>query len=180
MNKTSYQQQTRDLIDGLKAVCSSNGLGNDGNEYKIIVQTFLYKLLCDKFAFEMKLLEPKLVKSIDWIAAWQSLPKNEREVLEMQLGGDVPRLAPEQLIPSLFNRLNEAGFASLFDDTLIAIATDNHDIFAIKTDDGEKVRLFDRVSEFITGSSDKKDAFCRALLNKLAAFSFEHLFNLSV
>ena len=28
----SYQQQTRDLIDGLKAVCASNGLGNDGNE----------------------------------------------------------------------------------------------------------------------------------------------------
>jgi type I restriction enzyme M protein len=28
----SYLQQTRDLIDGLKAVCASDGLGNDGNE----------------------------------------------------------------------------------------------------------------------------------------------------
>jgi len=28
MKSTSYQQQTRDLINGLKAVCASNGLGN--------------------------------------------------------------------------------------------------------------------------------------------------------
>lgn len=27
----SYQQQTRDLIDGLKAVCGQNVLGDDGN-----------------------------------------------------------------------------------------------------------------------------------------------------
>ena len=60
MKHTSYQQQSRDLIDGLKAVCASYGLGNDGNEYKIIVQIFLYKLLCDKFAWEMKRLDPKL------------------------------------------------------------------------------------------------------------------------
>jgi hypothetical protein len=39
----SYQQQTHDLIDGLKAVCASNGLGNDGNEYKIIVQIFSHE-----------------------------------------------------------------------------------------------------------------------------------------
>ncbi len=56
----SYQQQTCDLIDGLRAVCASNGLGNDGNEYKIIVQTFLYKLLSDKFTYAMKRLEPRL------------------------------------------------------------------------------------------------------------------------
>jgi len=38
MNAPSYPQQSRDLIDGLKAVCDNNGLGNDGNECKIIVQ----------------------------------------------------------------------------------------------------------------------------------------------
>jgi type I restriction enzyme M protein len=176
MNQTSYQQQSRDLIDGLKAVCASNGLGNDGNEYKIIVQTFLYKLLCDKFSWEMKRLEPTLAKSDDWIAAWQKLPKNERDILELRLGPDVPRLTPEQLIPSLFNRLNEPGFAALFDDTLIAIAAANHEIFAVRTEDGEKVPLFDRLSEYVTSSKDKRDAFCRALLNKLVVFSFEHLF----
>jgi type I restriction enzyme M protein len=176
MNPPSYQQQTRDLIDGLKAVCAHHGLGNDGNEYKIIVQTFLYKLLCDKFAWEMKRLAPRLARADDWIAAWQGLPASEREMLELQLGPDVPRLSSEQLIPSLFNRLNEPGFAKRFDDTLIAIAAANHEIFAVRTEDGEKVPLFDRLSEYVTGSADRRDAFCRAIFNKLVAFSFERLF----
>lgn len=176
MNQTSYQQQSRDLVDGLKAVCASNGLGNDGNEYKIIVQVFLYKLLCDKFAWEMKRIEPKLAHASDWIAAWKALPKNDREMLELQLSADVPRLIAAQLIPSLFNRQKEPGFAKLFDDTLIEIATANHEIFAVRTEDGEKVPLFDRLSEYVTSSADRRNTFCRALMNKLVTFSFEHLF----
>ncbi len=176
MNTTSYQQQTRDLIDGLKAVCASNGLGNDGNEYKIIVQTFLYKLLCDKFAHEMKRLDPKLAAADDWIAAWQKLSKSKRKDLEDGLPAETPQLTAEQLIPSLFNRQAEPGFARVFDDTLIAIAAANSEIFAIKTDDGERVPLFDRLSEYVTGSAEKKDAFVRALFNKLVGVSFERLF----
>jgi type I restriction enzyme M protein len=177
MNQPSFQQQSRDLIDGLKAVCANHGLGNDGNEYRIIVQAFLYKLLSDKFAFELKRLEPKLAdEGAGWVAVWQAMPRAEREVLELQLDGDVPRLTADQLVPSLFNRMNQPGFATLFDDTLIAIATQNHEIFAVKTDDGEKVALFDRLSDSVTGSADKKDTFARALMNRLASFSFERLF----
>lgn len=173
----SYQQQSRDLIDGLKAVCASNGLGNDGNEYKIIVQTFLYKLLCDKFAHEMKQLDPGLAKAPDWVAAWQKLPKARRQDLQDGLSADTPRLSADQLIASLFNRQAEPGFARLFDDTLIAIAAANHEIFAVRTDDGEKVPLFDRLSEYITGSNDRRDGFVRALFNKLIGVSFERLFD---
>lgn len=176
MKHTSYQQQSRNLIDSLKAVCAANGLGNDGNEYKIIVQTFLYKLLCDKFAWEMKRNERRLARADDWIAAWQALPVEERESLEQLLNADVPHMTAEQLIPSLFNRQAEPGFAKLFDDTLIAIAAANHEIFAVRTDDGEKVPLFDRLSEYVTGGTDKRDGFVRALFNKLVGVSFEHLF----
>jgi len=176
MNPPSYQQQTRDLIDGLKAVCASHGLGNDGNEYKIIVQTFLYKLLCDKFAHGMKRIEPKLAAADNWIAAWQAMPRGEREMLQLKLDADVPRLTADQLIPSLFNRQAEPGFAKLFDDTLLAIAVANNDIFAVQTDDGEKLPLFDRLSEYVTGSADKRDGFVRALFNKLVGVSFERLF----
>lgn len=176
MKQTSYQQQTRDLIDGLKAVCASNGLGNDGNEYKIIVQVFLYKLLCDKFAFEMKQLSPELTGAEDWIATWRDMPEDQRELLELELGADVPRLVPGQLIPDLFNRANEPGLARLFDDTLIAIAAANHGVFAVSTEDGEKVPLFDRLTEYVTGSDTKRDQFCRALLNRLAEVSFERVF----
>ena len=176
MKPSSYQQQTRDLIDGLKAVCASNGLGNDGNEYKIIVQTFLYKLLCDKFAHEMKRLDPKLAQAGDWIAAWQKLPERKQQYLEHGLSADTPRLSAGQLIASLFNRQAEPGFARLFDDTLIAIAAANSDIFAVKTDDGERVPLFDRLSDYVTGSAEKKDAFVRALFNKLVGVGFEKMF----
>jgi type I restriction enzyme M protein len=176
MNQPSYQQQTRDLIDGLKAVCASNGLGNDGNEYKIIVQTFLYKLLCDKFAHEMKRQDAKLAQADDWIAAWQALPERKRQDLDHGLSAETPRLTAEQLIPRLFNRQREPGFARLFDDTLIAIAAANGDIFAVKADDGERVPLFDRLSDYITGSAEKKDAFVSALFNKLVGVSFERLF----
>ena len=47
-----FVKNTRQLIDNLKAVCLSYGLGNDGDEFKIITQVFLYKFLNDKFAFE--------------------------------------------------------------------------------------------------------------------------------
>ena len=41
--------KTKALIDNLKSVCANYGLGNDGNEFKIITQVFLYKFLNDKF-----------------------------------------------------------------------------------------------------------------------------------
>jgi len=48
------KQRTVNLIDSLKAVCGNAGLGNDGNEYKIITEIFLYKFLNDKFASQIK------------------------------------------------------------------------------------------------------------------------------
>ena len=56
------------------------------------------------------------------------------------------------------------------------IAISNNDIFSVKTEGGAKVTLFDRVSEFITDTA-KRDNFCRAIINKLVEFSFEHIFN---
>ena len=39
----AIKEKTLQLIDALKATCQSYGMGNDGNEYKIITQVFLYK-----------------------------------------------------------------------------------------------------------------------------------------
>ena len=52
----------------------------------------------------------------------------------------------------------------------------NNDIFSVKTEGGAKVILFDRLSEYISDTS-KRDAFCKAIINKLVVFSFEHIFN---
>lgn len=171
-----FEQRTRELIDGLKAICANYGLGNDGNEFKIITQVFLYKFLNDKFAFEAKKLNPKLADVDNWEAVIASMSPDELEMLQMQLGPDTAKLKPEHFIAHLFGRQNAPEFAKLFDDTLRDIAISNNEIFAVKTDGGAKITLFDRVSEFITDPS-KRDAFCRAIINKLGDFSFERIFN---
>jgi type I restriction enzyme M protein len=55
-----FEKSTKSLIDSLKSICSTYGLGGDGNEFKIITQVFLYKFLNDKFIHEIKSIEPKL------------------------------------------------------------------------------------------------------------------------
>ena len=49
-----FEKKTKALIDDLKSVCANYGLGNDGNEFKIITQVFLYKFMNDKFVYELK------------------------------------------------------------------------------------------------------------------------------
>ena len=171
-----FEQRTRELIDSLKSICANYGLGNDGNEFKIITQVFLYKFLNDKFAFEAKRIKPALAKAASWEAALAALTANDLDMLQMQMGPDTARLKPEHFIAHLFGRQTAPEFAKLFDDTLRDIAVTNNDIFAVKTDGGTKITLFDRVSEFITDTS-KRDAFCRAIINKLGDFSFERIFS---
>lgn len=171
-----FEQRTRELIDSLKAICASYGLGNDGNEFKIITQVFLYKFLNDKFAFEAKKINPKLASADSWESAIAAMSPEDLDMLQMQMGPDTAKLKPEHFIAHLFGRQNAPEFAKLFDDTLRDIAISNNEIFAVKTDGGAKITLFDRVSEFITDPS-KRDAFCRAIINKLGDFSFERIFN---
>ncbi|MCP5408348.1 MAG: SAM-dependent DNA methyltransferase [Chromatiaceae bacterium] len=170
-----FEKRTRQLIDSLKNICAAYGLGNDGNEFKIITQVFLYKFLNDKFAFEAKRIRPDLAEAESWEQAIVELKGDDLEMLQMQMGPDTARLKPEHFIAHLFGRQNAPEFARLFDDTLRDIAISNNDIFAVKTDGGAKVTLFDRVSEYITDPS-RRDAFCRAVINKLVEFSFERIF----
>ncbi len=150
-------------------------LYNDGNEFKIITQTFLYKFLNDKFAYEAKQIDEKVASSEKWEEALVAMSEDELEMLQLQMGGDTARLKPHHFISYLFGQQNAPDFAKLFDDTLRDIALTNNDVFAVKTDGGTKVVLFDRVSEYISDES-KRDAFCRAIINKLVEFSFERIF----
>ena len=175
MTTLDFEQKTKELIDNLKGICASYGLGNDGNEFKIITQVFLYKFINDKFAFEVKKIDKKISKSEIWEQVLTALSADDYEMLLLQLKADTARLKPDHFISRLFERQNEPDFAKLFDDTLRDIAITNNDIFAVKTEGGAKVILFDRVSEFITDTS-KRDDFCKALINQLIAFSFEHIF----
>ena len=170
-----FEKRTRSLIDSLKNICAGYGLGNDGNEFKVITQAFLFKFLNDKFAFEAKKVRPELADGESWEQAIASLSANDLQMLQMQMPPDTALLKPEHFISHLFGRQNVPEFAKLFDDTLLDIAITNNEIFAVKTDGGAKVTLFDRLSEYITDPS-KRDDFCRAIINKLVEFSFERIF----
>jgi len=170
-----FTEATKSLIDNLKGVCASYGLGNDGNEYKIILQSFLYKFMNDKFASEIKKCDRKLGDSESLEKALSTHPDKEYERLLFKLGPNSPKLKKEHFLSNLVNRQNQPDFAKLFDDTLRDIAIMNNDIFAVKTETGAKIRLFDELSQYISDSS-KRDEFCRAIVNKLSAFSFEKIF----
>ena len=175
MTKTlEFEKQTKALIDDLKSVCANYGLGNDGNEFKIITQVFLYKFLNDKFIHEVKKLDKKIAKAENWAEVLKKYKKDDYEMLMMQLSESTAHLKPSQFISTLFERQNEAKFAEIFDNTLLDIAKENSDIFSVVTDGGEKIVLFENISKYVT---DKRDDFCRAIINKLINFSFENIFH---
>lgn len=176
MVELEFQQKTKELIDSLKGICANYGLGNDGNEFKIITQVFLYKFLNDKFAFEAKKLDQTIANAEQWETALSAMTNDELEMLQMTMPANTARLKPVHFIGYLFSQQNAADFAKLFDDTLMDIAVTNNEVFSVMTDSGEKIRLFDRVSEFISDGS-KRDSFCKAIINKLVEFSFERIFN---
>ena len=176
MVELEFKAKTQELIDSLKSICANYGLGNDGNEFKIITQIFLYKFLNDKFAYEAKKIDEDIAKADNWEKSLSDMSEEDYEMLQLQMSADTARLQPQHFISYLFSQSNAPDFAKLFDDTLIDIAINNNDIFAVKTDGGAKVVLFDRLSQYIADES-KRDDFCRAVINKLIEFSFERIFD---
>jgi type I restriction enzyme M protein len=171
-----FTVKTKELIDNLKGVCASYGLGNDGNEFKIITQVFLYKFMNDKFGYEVKELEPKLRNAENWEKEIAKFSDKQYEMLLLRMSPDSAKLKREHFLSYLHNRQNGEQFAKLFDDTLRDIAIFNNEIFSVKTGTGAKITLFDELSNFITDSSQRDD-FCRALINQLVNFSFEKIFH---
>lgn len=171
-----FTAQTKELIDNLKGVCTSYGLGNDGNEFKIITQVFLYKFMNDKFGYEVKLIDKKLKDEESWEQAIAKYTDQQYEMLLLKMNPDSAKLKREHLLSNLYNKQDKEEFAKFFDDTLRDIAIFNNDIFSVKTGTGAKIRLFDELSNYITDSSQRDD-FCKAIINQLVNFSFEKIFN---
>lgn len=171
-----FTAKTKELIDNLKGVCTSYGLGNDGNEFKIITQVFLYKFMNDKFGYEVKQLEPKLKDAASWEQEIAKYSDKQYEMLLLRMNPDSAKLKREHFLSNLYNRQDVEQFAKLFDDTLRDIAIFNNDIFSVKTGTGAKITLFDELSNFIADSS-QRDNFCKAIVNQLVNFSFEKIFN---
>ena len=54
MDNTQYSSLVKQLVDNLKGVFTTAGLGGEAGEYKLLTQSFLYKFINDKFLYEAK------------------------------------------------------------------------------------------------------------------------------
>ncbi len=175
----TIREKTVALIDALKSTCQTYGIGNDGNEYKIITQIFLYKFLNDKFGYAIKnSMSPfaAKIKSADkWELAYSELSENERNLLLVTLSPDILRLNPEHLISNLWNQQAKGDFDLIFDGTMTDIADKNLKIFSTQTTQNTKIPLFEKLTPYVT-DPDQRAPFARALVDKLANFSFEEAF----
>jgi type I restriction enzyme M protein len=170
------KEKTIALIDALKSTCQIYGMGNDGNEYKIITQVFLYKFINDKFGAAIKKKNKDIAKSDKWETAYSQMPEKERLKLLASLGGDIPKLNPEHLISVLWNQQSKGDFDLIFDATMTDIADKNMAIFSTETTQNTKIPLFENLTQFVTDAAQRAD-FARALVDKLVSFSFEEAFS---
>lgn len=164
----NYTQKIKELIDNLKARCNGAGLGGDGNEYKVITQSFLYKFLNDKFLHDVVKVKPELANVSNITEALESMSENDYNLMLARLGGGSAKLKPEHLITTLFNRQNESEFHKLFNDTLHDIAVMNTGTFSVHTDEGTDVLLFDNELFNSVSDSSKRNSLARAVINLLA------------
>ena len=174
-------EKTEALIDALRATCSAYGLAGDSSEYKIIVQVFLYKFLNDKFGYEVKNAETdykqRLCDAEHWEDAYCQMSEDEREDLQ-DFVPNAPRMAPEHLLATLYNRMNDDSFATLFDSTMVQLGHNNADRYSVKTSGQSNVALFDAITVHVQ-DIDRRNDFARALVNNLITFNFEDVFGQS-
>lgn len=174
MNNTEYSNKVKQLVDDLKGVFTSAGLGGEAGEYKLLTQSFLYKFINDKFLYEARKSDPK-----NDYQTLMKMSKDDYEGLQMDLGNESAVIKREDLIETLFNRQNEDDFSTLFDATLNDIAVDNNDIYSVETAGNTQVRLFDSdlIQDNVIGGS-QRNIVARAIINKLSEARFdEHIFD---
>lgn len=181
MESKNIDQATRQLIDALKQTCGAFGLGNDGNEYKIIVQVFLYKYFNDKFGYEAKktpIYGERLAKAEKWDEEYDKFSDEEVEDLFTYLPANTPKMRPEHTIAHLYNAQGQGDFSNLFDSTMVSIAYLNADIFSMATVNKTKLTIFEPITIFIPDSS-QRDQFAVSLMRYIASpeTNFEKMFS---
>lgn len=175
MAETDVEIRTKHLIDRLKATCGQYGLGNDGNEYKIITEVFLYKYMNDMFGHEAKQADKRLANAEKWDEEYDKYTEAEEDNLFDFLQAGTPKLRHEHTLAHLINASKKPDFADIFDATMLAIADLNADIFSMATAGQTKITIFDRITTLIN-EVDQRSNFAAALVSHLATFNFEDVF----
>lgn len=170
MKTANYVETVESLVDSIKGILTSAGLGGEAGEYKLVTQSFLYKFLNDKFLYEAQ----KYDKQNDYQHLIK-LSDDDYEMLQLSLGPDSAKIKPRDLIETIFNKQNEDNFSELFDSALNDIALDNNALFSVETAGNTQVRLFDShlIADNIQDGS-QRDHVARELIKLLASTKFDY------
>lgn len=178
MTQQEIEQATTSLIDSLKKTTGNYGLGNGGDEYRIVIEIFLYKYFNDKFGFEAKrtpIYGERLTKAENWDAEYDTFTDEEVEDLFTFLPSSAPRLKPHHTLAHIYNTSTHGDFSTILDTTLVEIAMLNVDTFSVVTDGGNRINIFSPITNVVP-DADKRDMFARALVGNVASFNFEDVF----
>lgn len=170
METANYVETVENLVDSIKGILTSAGLGGEAGEYKLVTQSFLYKFLNDKFLYEAK----KFDKKIDYKYI-MSLNDDDYEMLQLSLGTDSAEIKRQDLIETIYNKQNEDNFSEIFDTALNDIAIDNNSLFSVETTGNTQVRLFDAhlIADNIQDGS-QRDNVARELIKLLSSTKFDN------
>lgn len=172
MTNIIFEKKVKNLIDELKATCTRYGLGGSGTEYKIISNIFTYKFLNDKLMIELGYTQ-KNGKTVEEFL--DEISDVEYEGFLSFLNPDTAKMNKNHFIPHLFNLQYKDNFAEILDNTLVEISNLNIDIFSVETSGGTKEGLFSPITVYIP-DKDKRNGFAQAIINKIASFSFDGIF----
>lgn len=135
-----------------------------------------YKFINDKFGYAVKQINSKLAEAERWEIAYAEMSEDDRLDILDELSPDIPRLYPHHLIANLWNQQAKGDFDLIFDSTMTDIADVNMDIFSTQTTQNTKIPLFEKLTQYVTDDAQRAP-FARALVDKLAKFSFEEAFD---
>lgn len=161
MSFQEYLDMMKAMIDSLKAMSTSLGLSNTGDEYKIISELFTYKFLNDKLLHDYNHREDESETFDDFVE---------------YAGIDTPKMLERHLINNLFQEQNKENFAEIFDTAFVEVNEMNKDIYNIETASGKKKPLFEPLSVYIRDDGKELELAKRAI-NILAQYEFSDIYD---
>ena len=169
MDNISYVETVENLVDRIKGILTSAGLGGEAGEYKLVTQSFLYKFLNDKFLYEAKKED-----SVNDYQHLMDLNDDDYEMLQLSLDGNSAQIQRKDLIETIYNQQNVDNFSEVFDTALNDIALDNNELFSVETAGNTQVRLFDaHLIEDNIQDGSQRDHVARELIKLLASTKFD-------
>lgn len=169
MDNTSYVETVENLVDRIKGILTSAGLGGEAGEYKLVTQSFLYKFLNDKFLYEAKKED-----SANDYQHLMDLSDEDYEMLQWSLGENSAQVQRKDLIETIYNQQNVDNFSEVFDTALNNIALDNNELFSVETAGNTQVRLFDaHLIEDNIQDGSQRNHVARELIKLLTSTKFD-------